>query len=165
MSSPTEELARLLSEIPDVQVCFGLRAQGHLPTIRRMLKEGASWEEIGAAIGWQGKAAAEWFDREDLADRMLESAASRIEAQGCRCRELKDARWGFQDGNPCAWCCRPKEEHGPEEPGLYGMKGGRLCPVPGVSSQYYAPNGEPVVLAHSPACPRALANALRRQAE
>jgi hypothetical protein len=94
--------------------------------------------------------------------RVVEACAQKVESHGCRCRELKDARWGLQDGDPCAWCQRPKEEHGPEEPGLYGLKGGRLCPVSGVSSQYYCPNGDPLVIKHSPACPEALAEALRR---
>ena len=33
-------------------VLFGLRAQGHLPTVERMLAEGATWGEIGREIGW-----------------------------------------------------------------------------------------------------------------
>jgi hypothetical protein len=31
---------------------FGLKAQGHIPTIERMLAAGASWEDIGREIGW-----------------------------------------------------------------------------------------------------------------
>jgi hypothetical protein len=43
---------------------FGLRAQGHLPTIRRMLSEGASWEEIGREINWCPDTAREHYERE-----------------------------------------------------------------------------------------------------
>jgi hypothetical protein len=45
----------------------GLRAQGHLPTIERMLGEGASWSDIGRAIGWHGPTAREWYERETTA--------------------------------------------------------------------------------------------------
>jgi len=38
--------------VKDVKIAFGLRAQGHLPTIERMLRDGKTWKEIGAAIGW-----------------------------------------------------------------------------------------------------------------
>lgn len=31
---------------------FGLRAQGHVPLITRMLASGWGWEIIGRAIGW-----------------------------------------------------------------------------------------------------------------
>ena len=33
-------------------VLFGLKAQGHIPTIESMLKEQKSWEEIGKNINW-----------------------------------------------------------------------------------------------------------------
>lgn len=33
-------------------VLFGLKAQGHIPTIESMLKEQKSWEEIGKKINW-----------------------------------------------------------------------------------------------------------------
>jgi hypothetical protein len=49
-------------------VVFGLRAQGHIPTIERMLAEGASWPEIGDAIGWCPDTAREWFKRDQEAN-------------------------------------------------------------------------------------------------
>ena len=36
----------------NTRVLFGLKAQGHLPTIEKMLKDGATWKEIGKKIGW-----------------------------------------------------------------------------------------------------------------
>lgn len=47
-----------------VPVKFGLRAQGHLPTIERMLADGAGWDAIGSAIGWHGDTARQWYERE-----------------------------------------------------------------------------------------------------
>ena len=63
VSSPVEKLGRLLQEV-GAEVKIGLRAQGHLPTVERMLAEGKSWAEIGKAIGWNGDAAARWFAHE-----------------------------------------------------------------------------------------------------
>ena len=45
-------------------VCIGLRAQGHLPTIEKMLERGAAWDEIGKEIGWDGDTAKEWYEYE-----------------------------------------------------------------------------------------------------
>jgi hypothetical protein len=42
---------------PGVRVRFGLEAQGHIPTVERMLDEGCCWPEINRAIGWAGDAA------------------------------------------------------------------------------------------------------------
>lgn len=47
----------------DVKIKFGLRAQGHIPNVERMLAEGKSWEEIGNAIGWHGPTAKEYYER------------------------------------------------------------------------------------------------------
>lgn len=44
-------------------VLFGLEAQGHIPMIEKMLKEGATWEEIGKEIGWQSTSAEEDYER------------------------------------------------------------------------------------------------------
>jgi len=51
-------------EVTDLRLAFGLRAQGHLPTVERMLAEGLAWDEIGIAIGWCPKTAAEYYGRE-----------------------------------------------------------------------------------------------------
>ena len=34
------------------KVVFGLKAQGHIPIIQKMLKNHRSWKEIGKKIGW-----------------------------------------------------------------------------------------------------------------
>ena len=54
--SMAEELGHLLDEAGLVAV-FGLKKQGHLETIERLLADGSSWEAIGAAIGWDGATA------------------------------------------------------------------------------------------------------------
>jgi len=51
VSSAIDELETLLDEA-GLTVKFGLVAQGHVPTVSRMLMDGRSWEDIGAAIGW-----------------------------------------------------------------------------------------------------------------
>lgn len=48
--------------LANVPIVFGLRAQGHIPTVERMLAEGASWDEIGKEIGWDGAAAQRFYE-------------------------------------------------------------------------------------------------------
>lgn len=61
MPDPVSQLAALLEEA-GLTARFGLEAQGHLPTIERMIKEGASWEVIGKAIGWDAMTARQhWY--------------------------------------------------------------------------------------------------------
>lgn len=62
-------LIKQLAEAIDkagMRVVFGLRDQGHLPVIERMLKEGASWELIGKEIHWCPKTAKEYYKREKI---------------------------------------------------------------------------------------------------
>lgn len=56
------QLGELLNEA-GLTIKFGLRAQGHIPTIQRMLACGATWDEIGQAIGWHPPTAKEWYER------------------------------------------------------------------------------------------------------
>jgi hypothetical protein len=51
-------------EAGKIPVVIGLRAQGHIPTVEKMLEEGSSWAEIGKAIGWDGDTAKEWYGYE-----------------------------------------------------------------------------------------------------
>jgi len=51
MSELIDELGSLLDEV-GLTVRFGLRAQGHIPTIKRMLEDGETWRTIGETIGW-----------------------------------------------------------------------------------------------------------------
>lgn len=60
--NPTKELL-------NQRILFGLRAQGHVPTIEKMLAEGASWEEIGKAISWDPATAKDFYEREVLEKR------------------------------------------------------------------------------------------------
>ena len=43
-------------------ILFGLKAQGHIPTIERMLENGATWKEIGKKIGWCPETAKEDYE-------------------------------------------------------------------------------------------------------
>ena len=62
-----KNIARELGELlfaAGATVQIGLRAQGHIPTIERMLSEGATWGEIGKAIGWCPETAWRWYQYE-----------------------------------------------------------------------------------------------------
>lgn len=59
-----------------LEVVVGLRDQGHLPTVERMLADGASWLEIGKAIGWDGPTAQVWYLREFGTDDILRADGS-----------------------------------------------------------------------------------------
>jgi hypothetical protein len=61
--SLAHQLGTLLQEA-GATLRVGLRQQGHLPTVERMRAEGASWAEIGKAIGWSGDAAEKWYEME-----------------------------------------------------------------------------------------------------
>ncbi len=64
----SSESESLFASLPDVPIAFGLTAQGHMPTIERMLMEHASWVEIGAAIGWEPETAARYYAMESVDD-------------------------------------------------------------------------------------------------
>jgi len=49
-----DEMMKILDSQP---IRFGLVAQGHIPTVERMLAEDASWDDIGKEIGWCPKTA------------------------------------------------------------------------------------------------------------
>jgi hypothetical protein len=65
VSRPIEELMKVLEGVP---VQIGLRQQGHIPTVERMLAAGKSWDEIGRAIGWHGPTAKQWYENEKDAE-------------------------------------------------------------------------------------------------
>ena len=56
------DFAKMYPEFAGAKVTFGLVAQGHIPTVERMLGEGQSWDDIGAAIGWCPKTAEEHWN-------------------------------------------------------------------------------------------------------
>ena len=60
--SAIRELEQLL-HTSGLTIRIGLRQQGHIPTVERMLAEGRDWNEIGRAIGWHGPTAKEWYER------------------------------------------------------------------------------------------------------
>ena len=66
--NPIETLAELLRGV-DVQI--GLRQQGHIETVDRMLAEGATWNEIGVAIHWHGPTAKQWYEIESKRTKEL----------------------------------------------------------------------------------------------
>lgn len=65
------------AELLNLPVHFGLVAQGHIPTIERMLAEGRTWSEIGAVIGWMPETAEKhygWYlERRKASDGGAES--------------------------------------------------------------------------------------------
>lgn len=64
MSGDSYRGKRLLDEILDVPVAFGLRAQGKFEHVRDMRADGASWEEIAEEIGWTPEAAERFYEVE-----------------------------------------------------------------------------------------------------
>lgn len=65
--SAIDDLCELLDGA-GMQIKFGLRQQGHMDTVRAMLDEGKSWEEIGKVIGWHGPTAQRFFAIESEAE-------------------------------------------------------------------------------------------------
>lgn len=63
---PCHDLGVLLEEA-GATVQIGLRAQGHMPIVERMIAYGFDWYEIGKQIGWSGDAVREWYERESAA--------------------------------------------------------------------------------------------------
>jgi hypothetical protein len=63
MKNLGQQLGELLQEA-GATLRIGLRQQGHLPIVERMRAEGASWDEIGSAIGWAGHAVEKWYAME-----------------------------------------------------------------------------------------------------
>jgi hypothetical protein len=47
----------------DPKIVFGLKNQGHIPIIQKMLVDGKNWEEIGEEINWCPKTAREYYER------------------------------------------------------------------------------------------------------
>jgi hypothetical protein len=79
--NPVALLGELLKEaglVPKI----GLRAQGHMPTIKRLLSEGKTWEEIGRVIGWEPKTAERWYRDESALDQALQAEYDRGKAEG-----------------------------------------------------------------------------------
>lgn len=60
---PPSDAMKKLMETP---IVFGLRAQGHLDTVKSMLADGCSWTEIGRVIGWEPEAAERFYENEKL---------------------------------------------------------------------------------------------------
>lgn len=58
----TEALKNSLEPLMGCKFLFGLRNQGHIPTIMNMLRLGDSWNDIGKEIGWVAQAAKEEYD-------------------------------------------------------------------------------------------------------
>jgi hypothetical protein len=63
-----DELKQILDNAP---IVFGLKAQGHVPAIERILAE--AWEKIGNEIGWCPKTAREHYERHTASDRLIEA--------------------------------------------------------------------------------------------
>ena len=57
----SKEIDGEMDILMDTPVLFGLKQQGHLPTIERMIEDGATWEEIGKEIGWCPETAKEHY--------------------------------------------------------------------------------------------------------
>ena len=81
-----------------VKVLFGLRAQGHLPTIERMLSEGRDWDEIGKAIGWCPDTAKAHYELVDMREANHQDTAGVIVCPWCA-HEHEDVDWSPEGGD------------------------------------------------------------------
>lgn len=54
---------KLEEALGNAKVVFGLKNQGHIPTIEKMLAEGKQWDDIGLAIHWCPITAREHYER------------------------------------------------------------------------------------------------------
>lgn len=73
---------RLKEIFGDVKVQVGLRQQGHMDTVIKMIRNAASWEEIGKAIGWHGPTARDWYIAESAAQLLAYRESGALEALG-----------------------------------------------------------------------------------
>ena len=86
--NPCEELGRLLQEVGAV-LKIGLEAQGHLPTIEKMLDAGDGWTAISRVIGWSKDAAIEAYGEVVRLQRAaLQRQLAEAQAFVNRCVEL-----------------------------------------------------------------------------
>lgn len=46
-----------MEDLGNKTVLYGLEAQGHIPTIEGMIRDGRDWPFIGRAINWDGETA------------------------------------------------------------------------------------------------------------
>lgn len=93
MSDVAKQLDALLKDAGLVAK-FGLRQQGHMQTVERMLRDHASWDAIGKAIGWAGSAVAESFATEQSIEYPIAEAT----------RTEKDFREDWHAVYPCPSC-------------------------------------------------------------
>ena len=61
MKIEKRKLQKAIDTLMNSPVLFGLVQQGHIPTIERMLEEGATWGQIGKEIGWCPETAKEHY--------------------------------------------------------------------------------------------------------
>jgi hypothetical protein len=80
-----EEVMEVFDNAP---IQFGLSAQGHVPTIRAMLRDGKPWAVIAHRIGWMEDTARAWY-LQSLIDELGSWASAAQDDDGC-CEELKD---------------------------------------------------------------------------
>ena len=81
---PRESLKELFRVFEGVPIKFGLAAQGHLPTVARMLSEGKTWDEIGDVIGWHGPTVKQYWEIERRAP------TPKGEPRACEHKEIND---------------------------------------------------------------------------
>lgn len=58
------ESASAMDRLMNAPIAFGLTAQGHMPTIDRMMALGIGWDEIGKEIGCDPATALDFWKRE-----------------------------------------------------------------------------------------------------
>lgn len=90
--------------LDDAPTRFGLRAQGHLPTIETMLGNGHTWDQIAHEIGWQRCAARSHFEHavgEEDTKELRSVLAEAIEVLRALHKKHRHA-WDGNDSNSAA---------------------------------------------------------------
>lgn len=65
----------LMKKLLNAPIAFGLRAQGHLPIVNKMVDDGKTWQEIGQKIGWDPDTARRYYEREVMPSNLTDQRA------------------------------------------------------------------------------------------
>jgi hypothetical protein len=90
------DMIALEDALDNAPVVFGLIAQGHIPTIEKMLTQSKTWKEIGDAIGWDGGTAEQhyqWYAESRLKAWPSPQTVSLI------CARVGDPYWNGAEGS------------------------------------------------------------------
>lgn len=92
-AKPADDLD--MDEILNAPIAFGLKSQGHIPTIERMLAE--AWDKIGNEIGWMPSTAREHYERITSASAVAAAREEVFRDLRAKCEAAANTIWGEFD--------------------------------------------------------------------